>query len=84
MGGIGVIINPHARGNTRRPRRVARFKSIVGADGDVVALALAALLLALVLDQAGVLRGSQNLAAPVDAGPDVAAPPEASDREGSR
>jgi len=37
MGGIGVIVNPHARGNTRRPRRVARFKSIVGADGEVVA-----------------------------------------------
>ncbi|MEE8311732.1 MAG: diacylglycerol kinase family protein [Candidatus Binatia bacterium] len=37
MGGIGVIVNPHASGNKRRPRRVARFASIVGEDGEVVA-----------------------------------------------
>ena len=37
MPGIGVIINPHASGNRHSPRRVARFKSIVGEDGEVVA-----------------------------------------------
>jgi diacylglycerol kinase family enzyme len=35
--GIGVIINPHARGNRRAPRRLARFRAIVGSDGEVVA-----------------------------------------------
>lgn len=37
MPGIGVIVNPHASGNRRRPRRLARFRSIVGGDGEVVA-----------------------------------------------
>jgi diacylglycerol kinase family enzyme len=35
MTGFGVIINPHARGNRRRPRRLARFRAIVGDDGVV-------------------------------------------------
>ena len=35
MGGIGVIVNPHASGNKRRPRRVSRFRAIVGDDGEV-------------------------------------------------
>ena len=35
MGGIGVIVNPHASGNKRRPRRVSRFQAIVGDDGEV-------------------------------------------------
>ena len=39
MAGIGVIVNPHARGNRRRPHRVARFETIVGDDGRVVATA---------------------------------------------
>jgi diacylglycerol kinase family enzyme len=37
MPGIGVIINPHASGNRRRPRRLARFTALVGEDGEVVA-----------------------------------------------
>jgi diacylglycerol kinase family enzyme len=37
MAGIGVIVNPHASGNKRHPRRVPRFESMVGADGEVVA-----------------------------------------------
>jgi len=37
MPGIGVIINPHASGNRRRPRRVPRFVAMVGDDGEVVA-----------------------------------------------
>jgi diacylglycerol kinase family enzyme len=37
MAGIGVILNPRASGNRRRPRRVERFRTIVGADGEVVA-----------------------------------------------
>jgi diacylglycerol kinase family enzyme len=34
--GIGVIVNPHARGNRRAPRRLDRFRRIVGDDGEVV------------------------------------------------
>lgn len=37
MPGIGVIVNPHASGNRRRPRRTERFRAIVGGDGEVVA-----------------------------------------------
>jgi diacylglycerol kinase family enzyme len=37
MPGIGVVLNPHASGNRRRPGRVERFRSIVGDDGEVVA-----------------------------------------------
>lgn len=37
MPGIGVIVNPYARGNRYRPRRVGRFQRIVGGDGIVVA-----------------------------------------------
>jgi len=37
MPGIGVIVNPHASGNRRRPRRMARFRDLVGTDGEVVA-----------------------------------------------
>jgi len=37
MGGIGVVLNPHASGNRRRPGRVDRFQTIVGNDGEVVA-----------------------------------------------
>jgi diacylglycerol kinase family enzyme len=37
MAGIGVVVNPHASGNRRRPGRVDRFRSIVGTDGEVVA-----------------------------------------------
>ena len=37
MAGIGVVVNPHASGNRRRPGRVDRFRSIVGPDGEVVA-----------------------------------------------
>ncbi|TFH25661.1 MAG: hypothetical protein E4H03_00085 [Myxococcales bacterium] len=37
MGGIGIIVNPRASGNKRRPGRVARFESIVGDDGEVIA-----------------------------------------------
>ncbi|TFH29218.1 MAG: hypothetical protein E4H00_07350 [Myxococcales bacterium] len=37
MAGFGVILNPHASGNRRRPRRLERFCSIVGTDGEVVA-----------------------------------------------
>ena len=37
MGGFGVIINPHARGNERNPSREKRFKAIVGDDGLVFA-----------------------------------------------
>ncbi len=33
MGGFGVIINPHARGNKRNPSRVGRFARILGEDG---------------------------------------------------
>jgi diacylglycerol kinase family enzyme len=36
MPGIGVIVNPHARGNRRAPRRLDRFRRIVGRDGEVV------------------------------------------------
>ncbi len=36
MSGIGVILNPHARGNRRAPRRAARFQSILGDNGEVV------------------------------------------------
>jgi len=39
MAGIGVIVNPHARGNRHRLRRVGRFQSILGDDGEVVATA---------------------------------------------
>jgi len=39
MSGIGVIVNPYASGNRRRPGRVARFESIVGSDGTVAATA---------------------------------------------
>ena len=37
MAGIGVLINPHASGNRRRPGRAERFRTIVGNDGEVVA-----------------------------------------------
>ena len=37
MAGIGVILNPRASGNRRRPRRADRFRAIVGGDGEVVA-----------------------------------------------
>ncbi len=37
MSGIGVIINPHASGNRRHQRREEKFRSIVGADGVVIA-----------------------------------------------
>ena len=37
MGGIGVLLNPHASGNKRRPGRLERFRTIVGQDGEVVA-----------------------------------------------
>jgi diacylglycerol kinase family enzyme len=37
MAGIGVILNPHASGNRRRPHRIERFRAIVGEDGEVVA-----------------------------------------------
>ena len=37
MPGIGVLVNPHASGNRRRPGRVERFRAIVGDDGEVVA-----------------------------------------------
>jgi diacylglycerol kinase family enzyme len=37
MAGIGVILNPRASGNRRRPKRVERFRAIVGGDGEVVA-----------------------------------------------
>ncbi len=37
MPGIGVILNPHASGNRRRPGRVERFRAIVGDDGEVAA-----------------------------------------------
>ncbi len=37
MAGIGVIVNPHASGNRRHPRRIERFRRIVGEDGIVVA-----------------------------------------------
>lgn len=39
MGGFGVIINPHARGNARNPSRLDRFRQIVGDDGVVFATA---------------------------------------------
>ena len=37
MAGIGVIVNPHASGNRRRPRRAERFRAILGNDGEVTA-----------------------------------------------
>ncbi len=37
MAGIGVIVNAHASGNRRKPKRVTVFASIVGQDGFVVA-----------------------------------------------
>jgi diacylglycerol kinase family enzyme len=37
MAGIGVVVNPHARGNRRNGRRVKRFTALVGEDGEVVA-----------------------------------------------
>jgi len=37
MAGIGVILNPRASGNRRRPRRADRFRVIVGEHGEVVA-----------------------------------------------
>ena len=37
MAGIGVVVNPHASGNRRRPGRVDRFRTIVGDDGEVTA-----------------------------------------------
>ena len=36
MAGIGVVINPHARGNRRKPRRRKLFEAIVGDVGTVV------------------------------------------------
>ncbi len=35
MGGIGVILNPYARGNRRDPGRAQRFSAILGDDGEV-------------------------------------------------
>ena len=37
MAGIGVIVNPRAAGNRRRPHRIERFRAILGDDGEVVA-----------------------------------------------
>ncbi|HYC57158.1 MAG TPA: diacylglycerol kinase family protein [Candidatus Binatia bacterium] len=36
MPGVGVIINPHASGNRRRPGTAQRLATIVGDDGDVL------------------------------------------------
>jgi diacylglycerol kinase family enzyme len=36
LGGIGVILNPRARGNRRAPRRLARFQAILGDNGEAV------------------------------------------------
>ncbi len=37
MPGVGIIVNPHASGNRRRPHRVARMRAILGEEGEVVA-----------------------------------------------
>lgn len=37
MAGIGVIVNPHARGNREHAQRMKRFSDLVGTDGEVVA-----------------------------------------------
>lgn len=66
----------------REPAPSNRNLRYLAAAAAGVALALVALLLVLVLERTGVLDGAQ-MAAPVDAGPDVAAPPEANDRERS-
>jgi diacylglycerol kinase family enzyme len=42
--GIGVILNPDARGNRRARERAARFEAIVGPDGDVACTATLAAL----------------------------------------
>jgi diacylglycerol kinase family enzyme len=46
MPGVGVILNPHARGNRRAGERVAHFQSILGRAGDVQAPATEAELIA--------------------------------------
>ena len=37
MAGIGVVVNPYARGNKRKPNRAGRLQTLLGEDGLVVA-----------------------------------------------